>query len=239
MRLLVTRPEPDAERTAARLRAAGHEVLLQPVQATVLLPEPAPRAPPSAIAVTSRNGVRALAAWRQSARWRHLPLFAVGPGTAKAASEAGFGHVASADGDGAALAGLIRREREPSSGPILYPAAADRSPVLEATLRGAGYEIDTVVAYRMEPVAALDPAIARAFGDRTIDGVLLYSPRSAAAFVDLLGGAGLLASLAAVTIYAISDATAAALRETDVGVKVAERPDEEALLRLLTVSERR
>ena len=31
MRLLVTRPEPDNERTAAALRAQGHEVLLAPL----------------------------------------------------------------------------------------------------------------------------------------------------------------------------------------------------------------
>ena len=31
MRLLITRPEPDNERTAAVLRAQGHDVLLAPL----------------------------------------------------------------------------------------------------------------------------------------------------------------------------------------------------------------
>lgn len=234
MRLLVTRQHPDGQRTAARLLAAGHEVLVQPVQETAFLPEPEAR-PPAAIVVTSRNGVRALARWRQSAAWHDHPLFAVGAATAEAAREAGFKQVVSANGDGAALAALIQRLFPSREGGILYPAAADRSPVLEATLRGAGYEIDTVVAYRMERLAALDPKTGDALRQKMIDGILLYSPRSADALVSLLGEAGLLTSLAGVTIFAISEATAAKLRGIGAGVVAAERPDEEALLRLLPI----
>ena len=35
MRLLVTRPEPDATRTAETLRARGHDVLVAPLLATL------------------------------------------------------------------------------------------------------------------------------------------------------------------------------------------------------------
>jgi uroporphyrinogen-III synthase len=91
----------------------------------------------------------------------------------------------------------------------------------------------------MEPVATLDPAILAALKEHMIDGVLLYSARSAWAFVHLLNGAGLLATVRGVTIYAISEATAAPLRGLGAAAMVAERPDEEALLRLLPVAERR
>ena len=144
----------------------------------------------------------------------------------------------SADGDGAALAALIQRSRKPESGPILYPAAADRSPVLEATLRAAGFLVETVVAYRMEPAAALESEVARALRSAAIDGILVYSARSAASFLALIADAGLLASLGPVTIYAISEAVAARLRATSA-VVVAASPDEDALLRLVPAPGRR
>ncbi len=190
MKLLVTRPLPDAEATAERLRGLGHEVMVQPLLRTELLPLAA-TVDPAALAVTSRNGVRALAAWPEAKAWRQLPLFAVGEATAAAAREAGFVDVRSANGDGVALADLIVATRTPADGRILYPAAADRSPLVEQRLSAAGFSVDTVVAYRMVPADVLNDAIVDALTAGELDGALLYSRRSAEIFVGLVDRAGI------------------------------------------------
>jgi len=62
MRLLVTRPEPDNARTAAALRAKGHEVVLAPLLHIEAVADADLGEPPwAAILLTSANGARAVA----------------------------------------------------------------------------------------------------------------------------------------------------------------------------------
>jgi uroporphyrinogen-III synthase len=232
MRLLVTRPQPDANRTATRLRAAGHEVLVQPMLAPEYLPIDT-AGDPAAIAVTSRNGVRALAFMPNAARWTRTPVFAVGEATAEAARRAGFRDVRSAGGDSAGLATLVATELDPAAGTVLYPSAEDRRPELETGLRAAGFRVHAAVAYRMRPATTLAAPVSSALRDRALDGVLLYSARTARTFATLVAAAGLNDALAALTIYAISKATAEAAAWPDGAlVQVAAHPTEDAIFHL-------
>src|ERR1700704_1777136 len=91
VRLLVTRPEPDAERTAAALRSRGHQVEI----AALLRIESIPDAelgpgPWSALVVTSANALRALESHPRRAELLGARVFAVGRSTAAAARAAGF-----------------------------------------------------------------------------------------------------------------------------------------------------
>ena len=93
MAVLVTRPHPDDETTAAALRARGFEVLLAPM----LRFEPVAfhedlDARYGAVIVTSANAVRGIESLKGH-RLLELPLFAVGEHTAAAARRAGFTHV--------------------------------------------------------------------------------------------------------------------------------------------------
>src|SRR5919108_2899154 len=106
MRLLVTRPEPDNERTAASLRAMGHEPLLAPMLRIEMLPDADLGGKPAAILLTSANGARALAAHPRLPEFLSVPILAVGRTSADAARGAGFADVTSADGDAAALVRL-------------------------------------------------------------------------------------------------------------------------------------
>src|SRR5262249_61439308 len=79
MRLLVTRPEPDGARTAAALRARGHDVMLAPL----LSIEPEVEAdlgsgPWDGVLITSASAARAIAAHPRIGELVDLPLFAVG-----------------------------------------------------------------------------------------------------------------------------------------------------------------
>src|ERR1700737_1816218 len=104
MAVLVTRPHPDGETTAAGLRARGFEVLLAPM----LRFEPVAfrddeDATYGAVIVTSANALRGIAPHLAGSRLLKLPLFTVGEHTASAARNAGFSNVIPANGGAAAL----------------------------------------------------------------------------------------------------------------------------------------
>src|SRR5262245_62204980 len=103
MRLLLTRPEPEASVTAARLAALGHAVLVEPLLRIDFVPPPAGLATPAAIVFTSGNAVRAVGQWPDVAAWAGVPTFAVGERTASLAAAAGFSDVRSAAGEAEAL----------------------------------------------------------------------------------------------------------------------------------------
>ena len=111
-RVWVTRAQPGADRTAARLRALGFVPVVLPLLALRSIAQPAPDlSDVSALTFTSRNAVTVFAGLTPE---RLLPVFAVGDATAGAARAAGFSDVLSAVGDVEALARLIASERERS-----------------------------------------------------------------------------------------------------------------------------
>ena len=233
MRILVTRPQPGADETATRLKARGHEALVDPLTSVVFSPEPKIGNAPAAIAVTSRNGAHALSGWNAAKSWRDLPLFAVGASSAAAAADAGFGNIVAADGDVAHLATLIRARFTPGAGAILYPAARDRAGDLVAELQAAGIATILVEAYRAVAVAHLDAAVAASLGAGRIDGVLFHSQRSARVFVELATAAGIVDGLRATRLIALSARVAEPLAAlAGAPIEVARRPDEAALLDL-------
>jgi uroporphyrinogen-III synthase len=238
VRLLVTRPEPDAGETAARLAAMGHEVMLQPMLQVVFSDPPGALPEPAALIATSRNGVRALAAWPIAVAWRGKPLFVTGEGTARTAAEAGFADVRSGGADAAALANRIVRDLRKGDGPVVYAAARDRTGALAGGLTAAGYDVRTVEAYRAEPVPDLDASIAEALRAGRFDGVLFFSRRTAEAFVAAVEAAGLSEALAAIACYALSERIAEPLRALSSPVEVAARPDFDGIQALIAAAGR-
>src|SRR5262245_10217484 len=144
MRLLVTRPQDDGERTAARLRARGHEVTLAPLLSIDAIDVELPREPLSAVVMTSANAARAIARHPRCA----LSAFPVGRHTAEAARAAGFRAVECADGDTDDLAALLRARFSERSAPLLYLAGEDRA----GDLAASGVPLLTAVVYRAAKV---------------------------------------------------------------------------------------
>src|SRR5688572_6637398 len=108
VRLLVTRPEPDASETAARLNALNIETLVVPLLIAETMTTTLPPADGfAALAVTSGNALRALHDRGDLPRLLKLPLFAVGDKTAAVARDFGFPEVTSAGGDFHALVALL------------------------------------------------------------------------------------------------------------------------------------
>src|SRR5262249_54150784 len=153
----VTRPEPDGERTAQKLRARGCDVLLAPVlQVEFLYEADFGTGPWDAVAMTSANAAEALKQHPRRKEIIALPALTVGRRTAEAPLAMGFTDVASANGDNQALTQLISG-RCRRGNKILYLAGEDRAGDLAAAVAPLGIQVETVVNYRALAAACLAP----------------------------------------------------------------------------------
>jgi uroporphyrinogen-III synthase len=233
VRILLTRPEPDAQRTAAALRAQGHDVITAPL----LRIEPAADAqigegPWAAVLITSANAAHAVAVHARVATLRALPVFAVGRRSAEAMGAAGFADVTSADGDASDLARLVAARLQPAA-PLLYLAGEDRSGDLASDLRARGFAVETTMIYRAIAATGLPPAAENALASG-IDGVLHFSRRSAEVFVDAARAAGMLERALQTAHFCLSGPIAEPLALAGAAdIRVAERPNEAVLLALI------
>jgi uroporphyrinogen-III synthase len=220
LRVWVTRSQPGAEATAARLGDSGFAAVVRPVLETQALAiEPPDLTDVDALAFTSGAAVTAFAALTPR---RDLPVFAVGDATAERAQAAGFVDVQSAAGDAQALAAAIAAApRRPRL--ILHPAALEPAADLVALLDALGVSARGLAVYRTIPTGLTQaPA--------NIDALLIHSPKAARLVAGLVGRA----TAATLFAYAISPAAAAPLREAGFARLItAARPDEASLLKLL------
>ena len=239
MAVLVTRPLPDAETTAASLRAQGFDVVAAPMlrfEAFGFADET--ETPYGGIIATSANAVRAVEAQLANSPLLKLPMFTVGERTAAVARDAGFSKVLSADGDAATLRDLVvetaKAKKLKKKSPLLYLAGEEISRDLAAELREQGFEVTTHIAYRMVPARSLPGEVVDGFAAGRIEAVLHYSRRSALAFVEAARAGGVEISALALPQCCISGAVAEIVREAGATqVTVAARPDEKALFEAL------
>jgi uroporphyrinogen-III synthase len=189
VRLLLTRPEPDAERTAAALRARGHAVVIAPLLRIEAMADADVGAGPwAAILVTSANAAPAIAVHERLEELRALPVFAVGERSAEAMRAAGFAEVTSAGGNGSDLARLVAKRMKPGA-PLLHLAGEHRSGDLAGDLGAQNFAVRTAVIYRAVAATVLPRAAAAALA-AGVGGVLHFSRRSAEAYVNAARGAG-------------------------------------------------
>ncbi|WP_157016583.1 uroporphyrinogen-III synthase [Mesorhizobium xinjiangense] len=230
MRVLVTRPEPGASATARRLAALGHAPLVMPLSETrPLAGQTPPETVPNAVAVTSANALRH-ADSRLLTSLLQTPCFAVGARTADLAGEAGFKNVLAAGGDSRSLAATIG-ERLPAGAHIFYLCGRTRRCEFEQLLAAAGYACTPLETYETRALTP-DPAILKRAG--AVDCALVYSPNGARALAGLAGSDEFAPCFEKTQFLCLSPAVADALgRLGTQRVRVAGRPDEEALFALL------
>lgn len=232
MRVLVTRPQPDADATAARLVAAGHAAIVDPMLAVeALVSAGLPAGAFDAVALTSVNGARLLADRPELARLAPLPLYTVGRRTAAAAPGV-FSDVHVAGGDGAALIALLRA-RLPRGARLLYVGGEERAVDLGQALAGDGISTELFVIYRTVPAAALAGATLAAVREGRIDRAFHFSPRTAATLAERAGEAGVSAHFRHVEHLCFSAKVAAPLMAAGWPTGIAATPTEDALFDLL------
>ena len=232
MRVVVTRPQADSERTAAALRARGHAVLVAPL----LHVEPVTAdfsGGWSGFIITSANAPGAIAGHRARDKLIKLPLFAVGERSADAARVAGFTNVTSAGGDVRDLVRLIAARRADAAAPLLYLAGEDRAANLIAELVAHGIAAQMAIVYRAVSVP-FPPALTAALKAGAVDAVLHFSRRSADNYITGAAKAGMTEQAMAARHFCLSGQTAEPLVKAGASqVAIAKRPDEAALIALL------
>lgn len=230
MKMLVTRPEPDAQATLARLEALGIEAIAAPLMVRETLDASLP--PPdgfTAMVLTSANAVRALIDRGVVAQYQHLPVFAVGDRTAREATQAGFERVSSAAGAFQDLVNAMTIAQ--LRGPIFYPAGKHQSADLAKAVAPLGIMVATAKVYAMVAAEALPESVLDALGTQ-IGAVLAYSRRSAEIF------ARLAADLprdrrSKLAMLCLSEAVAEPLLEARFNrISLADWPDEDAMMSL-------
>lgn len=232
MRVLVTRPLPDGARTAAALRAKGHDVMLTPLMQ--VRPIPAVLIGNwSAVIITSANAIRSLTK-DQLAPLLALPLYAVGGRSAEAARNAGFREVRTAQGDADALVRLIAERYANEAAPHLYLAGEHRAADVEGELAAKGIKVMTTVVYR-NMTTGYPPELIRAIEQKLFDAVLHFSRRSADNFLIGARTAGLVTQALVPKQLCLSAQVAEPLTAAGArSVAIARRPDEASLLALLS-----
>lgn len=229
MRVLITRPREDAAALARMLEERGHEPLIEPLLTIERVPARLDLAGVQAIVLTSANAASALDAVPAG-----VPILAVGERSAAAARNAGHEHVQVANGDAQSLAGLIVRRCRPADGALLHVCGTEVKEGLAEALADAGFELRRQPVYRARAARTLSSALQSALRARTIEAVLLFSPRTAGIFVDLVRAAGLDARLDRAMALCLSAAVAEPSRTLPWrAIRIAARPSRAALLDLL------
>ena len=229
---MVTRPREDAQSLAEALTELGIEPVLEPLMSIdYFAGAPLDLDGVQALLATSANGVRAFS--RCDPR-RNLPVFAVGDASARAADLAGFAAVTSASGDVAALAALVRQRLDADGGALLHVAGSSLAGDLAGMLAGHGFTCRREVLYRARPSRALTAGAVRSLEQGTLDGVVFFSPRTAAAFAGLIRQGCLEGTVDLLAAFCLSPAVAGEARALSWGrVVIAGMPQQDALVQAI------
>jgi uroporphyrinogen-III synthase len=225
MRILLTRPEADARRSAQRLAALGHDVVIVPLFEIVATGALQPDGAFTRLLATSAH---AFDVSHDTNDLKALRLDVVGARTAAAARESGFSRVETAAPDAKSLAIAIARENALPQD-FLYLAGRERHPDLEAALGALGHRVTPWLVYAARETDTAAAQLNELWQEQRIDAVLHFSPRSAALYVALAEKAGLTAAALAPLQIAISPRAARQLAGARL-LRTATTPDFAGLL---------
>ena len=217
MKLLVIRPQPGADATAHRLRAAGHEATILPLFVIEhLAMERVSADGYDALLLTSGNAVRAAADFLT--RDHGLPVYAVGSATAAALHKLSV-PVAKTGSEG--VESLVRGAASDGHHRLLWLAGEDHTAIPSV----AGASIDVEIVYRSAAVGISDD-FARQVTES--DAVILHSPRAAAYFAMLCDDLKL--PREEITLATFSSAIGRSAGDNWASMIIADAPNDGALL---------
>ena len=211
MRVLITRPEANADELATLLQARGHTTISEPLL-TIRFTD----GPPinekgiQALVLTSANGARAAA--RRTAH-RDIPIFAVGTSTAAEARTHGFTHISQSNGLGVpGLVAHICGSAIAAAGDLLHVTSEHPAGDLSGALATHGFQVKTLRAYISRPPEALSQGLQSEILSRQISAALFFSPRTAGTFSSLVTAARLDSHCQAISALALSQNVANSLQ---------------------------
>jgi uroporphyrinogen-III synthase len=174
---------------------------------------------------------------------RELPVFGVGAATAAAAGDAGFHVIHESGGDVDLLAADVRKVCTPQAGALLHIAGSVVARDLGLMLQAQGFEVRKAVLYEAKARRGFSPAVAQALKgedkETSLEAVVLYSPRTARIFKELIDKGGLLSEAQRLSAFCLSENVAKALNGLKLAkIQIADRPRQEDLLKCLDETSR-
>ncbi len=229
-KILVTRPEGEAEATGAKLEAQGHSV----VYASMMAINPVSFEIPDetrTIIVTSKNGARyGLANITNKDRL----IFAVAEQTAQVVRDLGFTNVTVGPGTAKDLVPLIL---DASGGEykraFTHLGGNALAYDIPAVLKEAGLDAINTVTYQTQPRRSFSMPVREAMDNGEIDSVLFYSPRTATIFEEAIAENGLANWLEKLDAYCLSSQVGNCLLGQWRSINNAVLPNEQSLFSLL------
>lgn len=220
----ITRPRQSGLKTQAKLERLGYDALLDPVieiQEKSVAPIDKTY---QGIILTSQNAVFALKELQSP-----TPILTVGDETANAVIAQFPTHpVQSAGGTSDDLIKLIQKTGDPKSLPFLYLRGVDIHRPLKADLNAMGFTLDEAIVYEAQE-QSIHPD-----NFQKVQGILVYSARTAQVLSDLINAYSLQDTLGNTDIFCISHGTSKPLLSYNwKGVHVPHHPTEEQLIQLI------
>jgi uroporphyrinogen-III synthase len=182
-RVLVTRPEPGATRTAERLASLGYEPIKMPLSETLGLQPKFDQEQIDFVIATSAQAF----SWLPediAARLADLPTFVVGTATGDAAKSAGFKHV-HVCGNGISELLVLLQGRLSAHTKSLYLCGKVRRPELEQSLRNRDTPFEIIEVYDTILVSYSTDKL-KFLRDIFVDAVLVTSVTNAQALTHLI-----------------------------------------------------
>lgn len=211
--ILITRSAGDDAELRDALQARGHHVIHEPLT-EIFLNHTVRHAihhtlasEPDAVIVTSRYGVRALAALSDI---RDIALLCVGDATAEVAQSLGYTRVCAT---GKTVEDMVSYllDAYDYGAHFLYASAAHIRADIGETLKEYGMTVQRVVIYEAMASQALSDTLIEQLRRGQVDAVLFLSERSADIFRSLLEKTGIAEASAGMDAYCLSPAIAASL----------------------------
>lgn len=231
-KILVTRPQPDADDTAGRLNALDLDPVIAPLLEMHPLDPSLPEAKSlAAMVLTSANALRALDQRDQLTSYTHLPVFTVGDRTAAEAALFGFDNITSANGSFTDLVTLLNEQV--FDAPLFYPTTTTGFGDLGDALAVSGAKVLTTRSYEMRPIVELPANIITMLNSGEISAVSLYSRRTAESFCALARNRLDKQAYSALTALCLSENVAAPMIANHfTRIALADYPSEEAMMAL-------
>ncbi len=206
LNLLITRPQQQAEQTAALLKTRGFTPIIEPMLKVELLETPLPQENFDAIILTSSNAIPILTTKWPASTMRKIPVLATGESTRDQARFAGFHNCDCVQGSALELSEQVpswmQKHHLSQSAKLLYPCAETRAHDLTIILAAQKIECHPWPTYRTIAATEFTKKSRLKLEIGKIDGVLVYSKRSAQTFLNLIQNLRLRNNT--LTIYALS-----------------------------------
>lgn len=232
MKILITRPEPDASDLAVKLVSRGYRVLTAPIVDVIQYKNNLINLEKISVVITSsKNGIRSLARVNNN---RNICLYVVGKASKEEAERIGYTNIKAGPGDAIGLCKLISKKRSPSNDNLLYISGKHQSFDISSYLISKKFNIKTVILYEVRAKKRFPKKIIQAIENKEIDALLFYSPRVAEIFMKFIQEKNLVNQVKNFDVFCISAKVAKKIE--NIGCRrilIANSPDQKSIFSLL------